>query len=333
MAGGQWGDEGKGKIVAYLALHDRPAIVARAGVGPNAGHSVLFGGRRYGLRQVPCGFVYDRARLLIGPGVLINPEVFLREVEETGTGGRVGVDGGCAVIEPEHIEEDKSSAHLRGKIGTTGTGCGPANVARVSRKAKLAREIPELAGFICDVPLEVNQALEEGKLVIVEGSQGFGLSLIHGTYPYVTSKDTTASTFAADVGIGPTRVDEVMVIFKAYVSRVGEGPFPTEISQEEAERKGIVEFGTVTGRRRRIGLFDFEMAKRAAMINGATQIAVTCVDKLFPEAAGARRWEDLPEEAKNFIKRVEEATGAPVTLISVGPDIFDVIDLRGDGLR
>lgn len=328
VVGGQWGDEGKGKMVAYLALRDKPAIVARAGVGPNAGHSVLYNGKKYGLRQVPCGFVYKEARLLIGPGVLVNPQIFLQEVENTGVNDRIGVDKNCAIIEPKHIEEDKTSAHLKEKIGTTGTGCGPANVARVNRTAKLAREIPELAPFLCDVPSEINEAIKRGEFVIVEGSQGFGLSLIHGTYPYVTSKDTTASTFAADVGLGPSRVDDVMIIFKAYTSRVGEGPFPTEIPQDEAERMGIVEYGTVTGRRRRIGLFDFELAKRAVMINGATQIAITCIDRLFPSARGARRWEDLPVEAREFIRKVEEATETPITLISVGPEIFDVIDLR-----
>lgn len=332
VTGGQWGDEGKGKIVAYLALHDKPDIVARAGVGPNAGHTVVYEGKRYALRQVPCGFVYSGARLLVGPGVLINPEVLLQEIQVTGVGGRIGVDRNCAVIEPKHMEEDRTSAHLKEEIGTTGTGCGPANVARVSRTAKLAKEIPELQPYLCDVPLEVNEALSQGRLVMIEGSQGFGLSLIHGTYPYVTSKDTTASTFAADVGIGPTRVDEVIVIFKAYVSRVGKGPFPTEIPQEKAEELGIVEFGTVTGRRRRIGLFDFDLAKRAVMINGATQIAVTCVDRLFPDAKGAKTWEDLPTEARNFIGRIENETGVPVTLISVGQDIFDVIDLREEKL-
>ncbi len=332
IAGGQWGDEGKGKILAYLALHDKPDIVARAGVGPNAGHTVWHEGKRYALRQIPCGFVYSGARLLVGPGVLVNPEVLLQEIRNTGVEGRIGIDRNCAVIESKHIEEDRTSAHLKGKIGTTGTGCGPANVARVNRTARLAREIPELQPYLCDVPLEVNEALRDEKLVMVEGSQGFGLSLIHGTYPYVTSKDTTASTFAADVGIGPTLVDDVIVIFKAYVSRVGEGPFPTEIPQEKAEELGIVEFGTVTGRRRRIGLFDFDLAKRAAMINGATQIAVTCVDRLFPAAKGIKTWDELPDEAKAFIGRIEDETGVPVTIISVGPDVFDVIDLREEKL-
>jgi len=331
VAGGQWGDEGKGKIVAYLALHDKPSIIARAGVGPNAGHTVYYRNQKLGLRQIPCGFVYEQARLLIGPGVLINPEVLLKEVELTSTRNRLGVDRQCAIIEPPHIEADRSSAHLRGKIGTTGTGCGPANMARVARQAKLAKDVSELEPFLTDVPLEINRALRENKLVLVEGSQGFGLSLYHGTYPYVTSKDTTASSFAADVGLGPTKIDEVLLVCKAYVSRVGGGPFPTEIPPQEAERLGIVEYATVTGRRRRIGTFDFDLAKRSTMINGATQIAITCIDRLFKDAAGVREWDGLPEDAKKFVERVESETGVPVTLISTGTNINDIIDRREKG--
>ncbi|MEM2865530.1 MAG: adenylosuccinate synthetase [Candidatus Hadarchaeales archaeon] len=327
VCGGQWGDEGKGKIVAYLSLKYRPHLVARAGVGPNAGHTVHFGGKKFGLRQVPCGFVHEGARLLIGPGVLVNPEVLLREAEETGAKNRLGVDRRCAVIEPHHVERDRSSEHLSKKIGTTGSGCGPANVDRVNRVAKLAEEVEKLRPFLTDVPLEVNEALERGRLVLIEGSQGFGLSLVHGTYPYVTSKDTCAGTMLADVGVGPTKVSEVLLVFKAYATRVGEGTFPTEMPVEEAERLGIVEYGTVTGRRRRIGHFDFEMARRATMINGATQIAITCLDKLFRECAGARKMEQLTEEARRFVRRVEEATGVPVTLLSTGEGTEDIIDL------
>ena len=328
IAGGQFGDEGKGKVVAYLALHDKPRIVVRAGVGPNAGHTVIWRGKKFGLRQVPCGFVYEGARLLIGPGVLINPEVTLKEVEETGIGGRFGIDRQCAIIEAHHIEQDRTSEHLKGKIGSTGTGCGPANVERVSRVAKLAKDIPELRRFLADVPREVNEAIEGGEPVMVEGSQGFGLSLLHGTYPYVTSKDTSASTLAADVGVGPTKVNEVMLVFKAYVSRVGAGPFPTEMPPEKAEELGIIEYGTVTQRRRRIGEFDFELARRSVMINGATQIALTCLDRLFRSCRGARSIDGLTPEARAFVEKLEDELGVPVMLISTGPDIWDTIDLR-----
>jgi adenylosuccinate synthase len=332
VAGGQWGDEGKGKIVAYLALTDKPEIIARAGVGPNAGHTVHYGGQRLGLRQVPCGFVYRGARLLIGPGVLVDPEVVLKEVELTGVADRFGIDRRCAVIEQSHVEMDRSSEHLRGKIGSTGTGCGPANAARVNRTARLAEEFPELSRFLADVPGEVNDALRGGKLVLIEGSQGFLLSLTHGTYPYVTSKDTSASTLAADVGVGPTKVDDVILVFKSYASRVGAGPFPTEISQERAEELGIVEFGTVTGRRRRIGMFDFNFARRAVMVNGATQLVVTCLDRMFKGASGVRKWAQLPDDAKEFLDRIEKELDTPVTMISTGPEIEDIIDLRSEKL-
>ncbi len=302
--------------------------MARAGVGPNAGHTVIWRGKKFGLRQVPCGFVYEGARLLVGPGVLINPEATLKEVEETGIGARFGIDRKCAVIEARHIEQDRTSEHLKEKIGSTGTGCGPANVERVSRVARLANEIPELQRFLADVPSEVNEAIKRGELVMVEGSQGFGLSLIHGTYPYVTSKDTAASTLAADVGVGPTKVDDVMLVFKAYVSRVGAGPFATEISPEKSEELGIVEYGTVTRRRRRIGEFDFELARRSIMINGATQLALTCLDRLFKGCRGARSLDELTPEARAFVKGLEEELGVPVTLISTGPDIGNMIDLR-----
>jgi adenylosuccinate synthase len=332
IAGGQFGDEGKGKVVAYLSIRDKPKVVARAGVGPNAGHTVVFGGRKFGLRQVPCGFVYEGAKLLVGPGVLVNPEVLLKEVEETGVRNRLGVDRKCAIIEAQHIEEDQKSKHLREKVGSTGTGCGPANVARVNRIAKLAEEIPALQPFLTDVPKEVNDVLRRGELVLIEGSQGFGLSLVHGTYPYVTSKDTSASTLAADVGVGPTKVDEVMLVFKAYVSRVGGGPLTTEMPPEKAEELGIVEYGTVTGRRRRIGDFDFELARRAVMINGATQIVITCIDRLFSGCAGARKLAQLTPDARAFIQRVEDELEVPVTLVSTGERIEDMIDLRDEKL-
>lgn len=332
IAGGQWGDEGKGKIAAYLALTNKPKIIARAGVGPNAGHTVIWKGEKLGLREISCGFVHEGARVLIGPGVLVNPEVVLDEIEKTGIGDRIGIDRKCAIIEQEHIEQDRSSKHLKGEIGTTGTGCGPANAERVNRSSKLAEEIEELKEFLTDVPQEVNDALKDGEEVFIEGSQGFGLSLIHGTFPYVTSKDISASTLAADVGVGPTNVDEVLLIFKAYISRVGAGPFPTEMPLEKAEEMGIVEHGTVTGRRRRIGEFDFDLAKRSAMINGATQLAITNVDRLFDGNQKIKEYGKLTKEAREFIEKIESEVNVPVTLVSTGPGTEDIVDLRSEKL-
>ncbi len=221
---------------------------------------------------------------------------------------------------------------MKSEIGTTGTGCGPANAERANRSIKLAEEINELEEYITDVPSKVNTAIENGEEVLIEGSQGFGLSLYFGTYPYVTSKDVTASSLAADVGVGPTNIDEVILVLKAYISRVGSGPFPTEISHEEAEKRGIAEYATVTGRKRRIGEFDFELAKRSARINSATQLAITNVDRLFEGNDKIKQYEELTEEAQNFIGKVEKKLDIPVTLVSTGPDTKDTIDLRPEKL-
>jgi adenylosuccinate synthase len=351
VVGGHYGDEGKGKVVSYLALEDDPSYIGRAGVGPNAGHTVVHGGRKYGLRMITCGFVNPSSHLLIGAGVLVDIKRLLEEVELTGSKGRVSVDGRCAVIEQEHRDAD-ASANSK-KIGTTGSGCGPANAARVNRTARLAKDFPELKEYVADVPQMLNDAIDDGEEVLIEATQGFGLSLYYGNYPYVTSKDTSASTAAADVGIGPTRVDDVYVIYKAYMSRVGEDPFIKYLTDEEvdaspvwsgilkkAQDKGLPgttnqkiaaylgEVGTVTGRPRKIGSFDYDLARYSAMVNGATQICVTCLDKLFPECAGARSAKDLSKEARDHVKRIEEAVKVKATLISTGPDVYDVVDLR-----
>ena len=331
LVGGAWGDEGKGKCITYLCSNDKPSIIARAGVGPNAGHSVEFNGEKYGLRLTPSGFVHTDAKLMIGAGVLVNPDVLYKEFDDLAKYNvkeRMSIDSRCAIITEDHMDRDKSSEHLAKKIVSTGSGCGPANSDRVMRTIKLARDYPELEEYITDVSLEINEAINDGEEVFIEGSQGFALSLYYGTYPFVTSKDTTASTFAADVGVGPTKVDEVIDVFKAYISRVGEGPFPTEMTQEEAESRGLEEYGVVTGRRRRIGYFDMELAKESCRINGATQIALTCVDRLYPDCARTQDYNDLSAETKAFINDIESETNVPVTIISTGPDLKDTIDLR-----
>ena len=268
---------------------------------------------------------------MIGAGVLVNPDVLYKEFDDLAKYNvkeRMSIDPRCAIITEDHMNRDKSSQYLAKKIGSTGSGCGPANSDRVMRTIELARDIPELEEYIADVSLACNEAIDNGEDVFIEGSQGFALSLYYGSYPYVTSKDTTASTFAADVGVGPTKVDEVINVFKAYISRVGEGPFPTEMSQEEAESKGLEEYGVVTGRRRRIGYFDMNLAKESCRINGATQIALTCVDRLYPDCAKTQDYSVLSAETKAFIDEIETETGVPVTIISTGPDLKDTIDLR-----
>jgi adenylosuccinate synthase len=329
VTGGFWGDEGKGKVVAYLALADKPPFIARGGVGPNAGHTIFVDGTKYVLRQVPVGFVHRSARLLIGAGVLVDPAVTLAEIERLAIAPeRLAIDRACAIIDPEHIEADRASDFLRERVGTTGTGTGPANAARIGRHARLAADEPRLAAFVADVADELNSAVESGQDVLVEASQGFGLSLYHGDYPFVTSKDTTAAACCSDVGLGPTRVTDVIVAFKAYASRVGAGPMPTELPEAEVAARGWQEFGAVTGRTRRIGEFDFDLARRAVRINGATGLALTNLDRRFPAAAGCTELDRLPAAARAFLDDVEARLQRPVTLVSTGADVDDMIDRR-----
>jgi adenylosuccinate synthase len=279
IVGGFFGDEGKGKIAAYLAMKDKPDICVRGGNGPNAGHTVIHGGVQYSLRLIPSGFVNQSTRLLIGPGVPVDPTVLFDELRKTDSERRIEVDNQCAIVEPRHKEQESRSDHLSKKI-------------------------------------------------MIEGTQGTFLSLYHGTYPYVTSKDTTASAACADVGVGPTQVYDVIVIFKAYVTRVGEGPLEGQLDREEVARRGWTEFGTVTGRERRAAPFDFKLARRAVQLNGATQIALTKLDVLFPGAKGTTRLDELDEDAREFVLKIEQETGVPVTLIGTGPGEEDIIDRR-----
>jgi len=327
VVGGFFGDEGKGKIISYLAKKDNPTIVVRGGAGPNAGHTIKDGNTTYKVRMLPSGFLNKNARVMIGPGVVVDPQVFLKEIQEFGVSGRVFLDNHCGIIEQNHIDHD-SQGRLKDKIGSTGSGTGPANAERAMRTLKMAKDVESLSSYIKDVPDEINSALKNKEEVLVEGTQGTHLSLWHGTYPFVTSKDVTAAGICADVGLGPKSVNEVLVVFKAYLTRVGTGPMPGELGAEETEKKGWAEFGTVTGRPRRAAEFDFNLAQRAVMLNSATQIAITKLDVRFPECSGVKSMNELSSNAKSFIKNIEEKLEVPVTLIGTGPLVDDVVDLR-----
>ena len=327
VVGGFFGDEGKGKIISYLALKDNPSIVVRGGAGPNAGHTVKDGDRTYKIRMLPSGFLNKKSKVMIGPGVVINPDVLLKEINDFDVSNRAFVDRNCGVIEQTHLTED-SKGRLKETIGSTGSGTGPANAERAMRTLKLAKEIDSLSSYIEDVPTAVNVALDSNENVLIEGTQGTHLSLWHGTYPYVTSKDVTASAICSDIGLGPKKVNEVMVIFKSYVTRVGTGPMENELTPEETSKKGWAEVGTVTGRQRRAAEFDFNLAKKSIMLNSATQIAITKLDVLFPDCANKTSFDSISTEAKSFIKKIEENLNVPVTLIGTGPNVNDIIDIR-----
>jgi len=326
IVGAFWGDEGKGKISSYLAIKDDLDFCVRTG-SVNAAHTVWIDGKKYPLHMVPAAFMNPKTRLLVAPGANVHVKRFLEEVELTKAHKQIGIDQNASIIEEKHSAQDKASAHLKG-LGTTGWGVGPAIEERVRRTAKLAKDITELKPYIVKVADEVNDGIDQGKKVLLEGTQGFMLSLFFGTYPYVTGRDTGASAIASEAGVGPTRVDDVVIVFKSFITRVGAGPLPGEISKEEAQKRGWFEVSAGTGRDRRSAPFNFDLAKRNARLNGATQAALTKLDCIYPECQGKRSFADLSAEAKSFVKEVEEKTGVPVTLIGTGPDALDIVDRR-----
>ncbi len=327
VVGGFFGDEGKGKVVSYLGLIDKPSICVRTG-SINAGHTVNYNGKSWKLRILPSCFVNESTRLMVAPGALFKVDVLLREIEDTKAHGRVWVDANAGIIEDKHVENERNNEYLMKTIGSTGQGVGAAMVDRVLRVLKTAKDIPELRGMITDVSKDVNEELDRGGEVIVEGTQGTFLSLYHGTYPFVTSRDTTAAGIISEVGVSPRLVSDIVLVFKSYVTRVGAGELPGELSPEEVVARGWVERGTVTGRPRRAAPFNIELARRAVMLNRPTQIAITKFDALFPEARGKRRWVDLPVSARRWIEDITEALKVPVTLIGTGEDSLDMIDMR-----
>ncbi len=328
MVGAQWGDEGKGKIVDLLAQESD--VVCRYQGGPNAGHTIVVDGETWKLRQMPSGVV-SGTRSVIGAGCVVDPQVFVDEVDllaERGIDPSIVVlSGNAHLIMPWHLTIDQASERRLGKlqIGTTRRGIGPAYADKASRigirvqdvldpkilRAKIEIALAEknlwleriyeaepfdleevwsryagyaerLAPYVGDVSLLVDEALRAGERVLFEGAQATMLDLDHGTYPFVTSSNPIASGAATGIGIGPTRIDRVLGVSKAYVTRVGEGPFPSEIAgPQQAELRELGgEFGTVTGRERRCGWLDLVALRYAVRVNGITSLALTKLDVL-----------------------------------------------------
>ncbi|MEO3993054.1 MAG: adenylosuccinate synthetase [Desulfurococcaceae archaeon TW002] len=329
VVGGFFGDEGKGKVVAYLALNDEISAAVRVG-SVNAGHTVFWGGKEFKLRIIPSAFVNGSCKLYIAAGSLVRLDVFFREVTTLGVAGRVFVDKNAGIIEDKHVETEARDEYLRNSIGSTLQGVGAAMVDRVMRKLKLAQDFPELRTYLVDLVDEIWRIIDSGDNILIEGTQGTYLSLYHGTYPYVTSRDTTASGILSEVGLGPKYVDEVIIVFKSYVTRVGGGPLPGELSIDEVINRGWIEKASVTGRIRRAAPFDYYLAKRAVMLNSATQVALTCLDKTFPTSARVKEWGKLPPEARKWVEDLEDLLRTPVTLIGTGDDVTHMIDRRKD---
>ena len=327
VVGAQWGDEGKGKVVDYLA--GSFDYIARVAGGHNAGHTVIIGDKRHVLQLIPCGILRPKRHAVIGTGVVVDPAALVAEIETLAKGGievngRLHVSNRAHLIFPYHRELDKAAEAARGadKIGTTSRGIGPAyedKMARrglrvcdllepalfrkkaervVAEKNRLAKgayganidfshEVEEslklgekIRGYICDTAELVNHALDSGKSVLFEGAQGTMLDIDHGTYPYVTSSSAISGGATTGVGVPPTKIKNVLGVSKAYTTRVGGGPFPTEMPDLEAKevRERGKEFGAVTGRPRRCGWLDLMVLRYAKMINGIDSLVVTKLD-------------------------------------------------------
>lgn len=413
VIGSQWGDEGKGKIVDWLA--EQTSGVVRFQGGHNAGHTLVVGGKKTILRLIPSGILHENLDCFIGSGVVVSPEALLAEIDELdaagvkNVAGRLKIAPTCPLILPYHIALDQAREASRGakKIGTTGRGIGPAYEDKVARRSiravdlfdmdKLADKIKTnvelynvqlvhlhgaepvnvdsimatIQGFkdrilpmIHDVSRTLYEKGQNGEKLLFEGAQGTLLDIDYGTYPFVTSSNCSAGAAAAGAGVPPHMLQYVLGIVKAYTTRVGSGPFPTELFDEVGAglAKRGHEFGSVTGRARRCGWFDAAALKRSIQINGITGMCITkldvmdgmeevklcvgyefegkqidilpfgadAVEKCVPiyetmagwseSTFGVTDYNQLPDNAKKYLKRIEEVCGAPIAIISTGPD-------------
>jgi adenylosuccinate synthase len=390
VIGTQWGDEGKGKVVDWLT--EIAQGVVRFQGGHNAGHTLVIGGKKQVLRLIPSGILRPKVTCYIGSGVVLSPEALLQEIDELEGAGvavraRLRISSTCPLILPYHVALDRARELKRGdaKIGTTGRGIGPAYEDKVARRAvrvcdlfapdrlrAKVREVLDFHNFVLDVPAELAAASQRGDRLLFEGAQGALLDVDHGTYPFVTSSNCIAGAAAPGAGVGPQMLDYVLGIAKAYTTRVGSGPFPTELFDDTGRHlatKGN-EFGSVTGRPRRCGWFDAVAMRRSIQLNGVSGLCVTKLDvldglssvkictgyrragepvDLLPFGAedvatcepvyeelpgwsdttfGARSWDVLPAAAQRYLRRLSELVGAPIDMVSTGPDRDETILLR-----
>lgn len=344
LIGGQYGSEGKGNIAFFLA--PEYDVLMRVG-GPNAGHKVPVEGH-YTHRLLPSGTLANpRATLLIGPGATLDLNVLLREVAECGVEqGRLFIDPQAMIIEGADIEEEK---RLTETIGSTGRGGGAAASRRIMGRSnaidvpvRLAKDTFELQPYLGSAREILENTFRAGGRVLLEGTQGTGLSIFHGHYPHVTSRDTTTAGTLAEAGVGLHRVRRIIVVIRTYPIRVGNpingesGHMSQELDWAEiAARSGhdsaelvALEKGSVSGTQRRVGEFDWVQLKATSELNGATDIALTFSDYIDKKNQGARRFDQLTPESVNFIEEVERVAGAPVTLIGTRFDRRSVIDRR-----
>jgi adenylosuccinate synthase len=342
VVGGQFGSEGKGKISAFITKQENIDICVRCG-GPNSGHSFVDDdGRTIILRQLPTGYVRSKTRLLIPAGALVDIDVLKNEIEALRIPPeQIGIDPNCFVIEARDRDAERA-LKLQERLSSTLSGVGAAVSRRVLRgsDAKLVRDIadqhPWLRNLVVKegVSAELNAALGEGKKALIEGTQGFGLSLYHSAhYPQCTSRDTTAAGLLSEVGVSPLHVTEIVVVFRTFPIRVAglqAGPLKAEIDWDTVRRESgypheIEERTCVTNKIRRVARFDWELAKRATQINGPTALAINGLDYLNAKNMGVHQMSELTPGAVEFVRRLEVSTGVSCGFLGTGPSLGDIV--------
>ena len=337
VVGGQYGSEGKGKVVALLASRSESPWIVRCG-GPNSGHTVTTEAGDIVLRQVPSCTEPWKATFCIAAGCVVDEAILLRELDS------LGIDRERVIVDPRAVlvtdqDREAEEQQLR-NIASTCSGTGSALVRRMSRTHSVSlatdsQALTERCRIETVAPL-LHDALEDGEDVIVEGTQGFGLSLLHGRdYPFVTSRDTTAAGFAMEVGLSPRFINNIVMVVRTFPIRVGgpSGPFHDEISWAEISRLSnapevVVEYTSVTRKLRRVALFDMEAVKVACRYNLPTSLAVMGLDRIDYANTGLTEAEQLTESAQRFLASLGKETGIPIEFVGTGFRTQEAISLQ-----
>ena len=325
VVGGQFGSEGKGKVAHWLAKTQKASIVVRVG-GPNSGHTVIDAeNNRHVFRHLPTACLLPDPTLVIGPGSYIDVPVLLKEIEEVRLeAGRLIISPRAVVISEAHKQSEREW-NLRSRIGSTGSGTGAAVIERARRVERgiLASDDPRLQAFLGDTTPYMRDALKRDARVVIEGTQGFGLSVLHSSdYPYTTSRDTSAAAFVSETGLSPLDVDQVVLVIRAFPIRVAgcSGPLPNEIKWDEIPKnqdsQGIREYTSVTKEVRRVAKFDPEVVRAAIETNSPTTIVLNHLDYLDPTPQKNGRYSSPIER---FLQGVKEGIGMPVHFVGCGP--------------
>lgn len=330
VVGGQFGSEGKGKVACFLAESQRASAVVRVG-GPNSGHTVVDGhGARYVFRQLPTAAVLPKVACVIAAGSYIDPEVLLGEVELISLDPtRLKIDP-KAVLVTEAFKSQEQAQNLRARVGSTLTGTGAAVSSRINRttEVRFAKDEPRLAPYISDTAEFLYRAVVRGERVVAEGSQGFGLSVLHSPhFPFVTSRDTTASGVLSEIGLSPLLVDEVALVIRAFPIRVpgNSGPLAFETSWDAIADGGrfdarFSELTSVTQRERRVADFDDEIVRMAIRANSPTMVFLNHVDYADRAAAEAG---SLTPKALALALRIQEQLDRKIDYVGLGPNICE----------